>query len=419
MPKARAVAAHGRDSSGAARSPACRGAARAARSVLAPALVPEGPSCVRRSSCSSRSPPCSCASPARRSRPSTFRSGSSGSTTGSTSSCIATRACPSSPSTSGITSARPTRSPGRTGFAHLFEHLMFEGSKNVREGEFDTLLEAAGGNNNGSTNDDRTNYVIDVPANALELALFLESDRMALSARHDDARARRRPARRREERAPAELREQAVRHGVARARRDAVARRVTRTTGRRSATWRISRRRATTTSSTFFKTYYAPNNASLVVAGDIDFDGRADARREMVRRDPARRRASCPSRRRLRRLTGVTRKTLTDRVQLPRLYLAWLTPRHFAPGDAALDVVSSVLAGGKNSRLYKRLVYDTADRAGRLGISRRRPRSAAQFLIIATARPGHTAAELRRASSTRSSRGCSASRPPRAKSSAR
>ncbi len=67
---------------------------------------------------------------------------------------------------------------GRTGFAHLFEHLMFEGSKNVAEGEFDTLLEAAGGNNNGSTSGDRTNYIIDVPANALELALFLESDRM-------------------------------------------------------------------------------------------------------------------------------------------------------------------------------------------------------------------------------------------------
>src|SRR4051812_31687547 len=67
---------------------------------------------------------------------------------------------------------------GRTGFAHLFEHLMFEGSGHVKEGEFDTMLEGAGGNNNGSTTNDRTNYVIDVPANALELALFLESDRM-------------------------------------------------------------------------------------------------------------------------------------------------------------------------------------------------------------------------------------------------
>ncbi|HEX7779479.1 MAG TPA: insulinase family protein, partial [Vicinamibacterales bacterium] len=68
--------------------------------------------------------------------------------------------------------------PGRTGFAHLFEHLMFEGSKNVKEGDFDNLLEAAGGNNNASTAEDRTNYYIDVPANALDLALFLESDRM-------------------------------------------------------------------------------------------------------------------------------------------------------------------------------------------------------------------------------------------------
>src|SRR5512132_460453 len=68
--------------------------------------------------------------------------------------------------------------PGRTGFAHLFEHLMFEGSGHVKEGEFDTLLEAAGATNNGSTETDRTNYYIDTPSNALELALFLESDRM-------------------------------------------------------------------------------------------------------------------------------------------------------------------------------------------------------------------------------------------------
>src|SRR5688572_28656164 len=68
--------------------------------------------------------------------------------------------------------------PGRTGFAHLFEHLMFEGSKNVKEGDFDNFLEAAGGNNNASTAEDRTNYFIDVPSNALDLALFLESDRM-------------------------------------------------------------------------------------------------------------------------------------------------------------------------------------------------------------------------------------------------
>jgi zinc protease len=68
--------------------------------------------------------------------------------------------------------------PGRTGFAHLFEHIMFEGSGHVPEGAFDNWLEAAGGNNNGSTSPDRTNYWEDIPSNALELALFLESDRM-------------------------------------------------------------------------------------------------------------------------------------------------------------------------------------------------------------------------------------------------
>src|SRR5262245_23136897 len=67
---------------------------------------------------------------------------------------------------------------GRTGFAHLFEHLMFMGSKNAKYGDFDRLLEAAGGTNNASTAEDRTNYYIDVPSSALDLALFLESDRM-------------------------------------------------------------------------------------------------------------------------------------------------------------------------------------------------------------------------------------------------
>ncbi len=94
-------------------------------------------------------------------------------------------------------------------------------------------------------------------------------------------------------------------------------------------------------------------------------------------------------------LTDVQRKTLTDKVSLPRLYLAWLTPRFYAPGDAALDVVSSVLTGGKNSRLYKRLVYDMQiaqdvsafQQSGALGSS---------FMIVATARSGHTAAEMQK-----------------------
>ena len=122
--------------------------------------------------------------------------------------------------------------PGRTGFAHLFEHLMFEGSKHVAEGQFDKLLEGVGGNNNGSTTNDRTNYYIDLPSNALELALFLESDRMAylldtMTPQRVDGQ----------------------RDVVKNERRQSYENRpTTHTAGRRSATWKTSPRPVTRTS---------------------------------------------------------------------------------------------------------------------------------------------------------------------------
>jgi zinc protease len=91
----------------------------------------------------------------------------------------------------------------------------------------------------------------------------------------------------------------------------------------------------------------------------------------------------------------VQKKTLTDRVQLPRLYLAWITPRHFDPGDAALDVVADILAGGKNARLYKRLVYDMQI-AQDVRAFQNSARLASYFVIQATPRPGHTADELQK-----------------------
>jgi zinc protease len=94
-------------------------------------------------------------------------------------------------------------------------------------------------------------------------------------------------------------------------------------------------------------------------------------------------------------LTGVQKKTITDRVQLPRLYLAWLTPRHFEPGDATLDVVADVLAGGKNSRLFKRLVYDMQI-AQDVNASQSSAQLSSSFQIVATPRPGHTVAELQK-----------------------
>jgi zinc protease len=284
--------------------------------------------------------------------------------------------------------------PGRTGFAHLFEHLMFEGSQHVPEGQFDILLEGAGGNNNGSTNNDRTNYFIDVPSNALELALYLESDRMGylLETMSPERVDGQRDVVKNERRQSYENRP----YGMASIELDAML-----WPRSHPYSWPVIGRMEDLTAASyedvveFFRTYYAPNNASLVIAGDIDYD-RTQALVEKwfgeIPRGPIVEPVAPPAA----ILTGVQRKTLTDRVSLPRLYLSWLTPRLYAPGDAALDIVSSVLAGGKNSRLYKRLVYDMQiaqdvsafQQSGALGSS---------FLIVATARRGHLAAALQAA----------------------
>ncbi len=144
----------------------------------------------------------------------------------------------------------------------------------------------------------------------------------------------------------------------------------------------------------FFKTYYTPSNASLVVAGDIQ-TAKARALVEKwfsdVKPGPKPVPMTIPGV----ALTGVQKKTITDNVQLPRLYLAWLTPPHLEPADAALDVVADVLAGGKNSRLYKRLVYDMQI-AQSVSASQNSQALSSFFLIEATPRPGHTAEELQK-----------------------
>src|SRR5688500_12134173 len=284
--------------------------------------------------------------------------------------------------------------PGRTGFAHLFEHLMFEGSKHVPEGQFDILLEAAGANNNGSTTNDRTNYIIDVPTNALELALYLESDRMGylldamppeqVNSQRDVVKNERRQ---RYENQP---------YGMASLEIDKML-----WPAGHPYSWPVIGHMEDLTAASqqdvteFFKKYYAPNNASLVIAGDIDFD-RTRALVEKWFGELPRGAAVEPVAPPAAVLTQVKRQTITDQVSLPRLYLAWVTPRYFAPGDATLDVVSSVLTGGKNSRLYKRLVYE--DQIAQ-DVSAFQSSSAlgSSFLVIATARRGRTAAELQKA----------------------
>ena len=144
----------------------------------------------------------------------------------------------------------------------------------------------------------------------------------------------------------------------------------------------------------FFKTYYQPGNASLVVAGDIDVaKTRAAVEKWFADVKPGTAPIGPIDYPRA-NLTDVRRKTIQDRVQLPRLYLAWVTPSHFAPGDAELDVLSLLLAGGKNSRLYKRMVYDLQI-AQDVSAFQASKTLNSEYQIVVTARPGASIDRIR------------------------
>ena len=138
----------------------------------------------------------------------------------------------------------------------------------------------------------------------------------------------------------------------------------------------------------FFRTYYVPSNASLVIAGDIDLA----ATRKLVEKwfgDVPAGKPVPPLTAPTAVLDGVKKKTITDRVQLPRLYLAWHTPALLKPGDATMDIVANVLSGGKNSRLYRRLVYELQI-AQDVNAFQQSQALGSSFLIMATARPGQS-----------------------------
>ena len=277
--------------------------------------------------------------------------------------------------------------PGRTGFAHLFEHVMFEGSMHVPEGEFDNWLEAAGGNNNGSTTNDRTNYYEDLPSNALELALFLESDRMGfllddkapdkINGQRDVVKNEKRQSYDNQPYGSAFLELPTMLYPA----------------GHPYSWSTIGSMEDLTAASfedvaRFFRTYYVPGNASLVIAGDIDIA----ATRKLVEKwfsDVPAGKPVPPINAPTAVLDGVKKKTITDRVQLPRLYLAWHTPALLKPGDAEMDIISNLLSGGKNSRLYRRLVYEMQIAQDVSAVQQSQALDS-NFLIIATARPGQT-----------------------------
>jgi zinc protease len=246
--------------------------------------------------------------------------------------------------------------PGRTGLAHLFEHLMFSGSQHVPEGQFDQLLEAAGAANNGSTSPDRTNYWEVMPSHALELALYLEADRMggllpALTQSHLDAQ---RDVVKNERRQSYENRP----YGLASETLLAALYPPT-----HPYHWPVIGSMADLSAATlddvraFFRTFYAPNNATIAVAGDTNV-ARVRGAVERYFGDIPRGVQVNPPALPLATLAADRRIVIEDEVSLPRLYMAWHSPAAFADGDAALDAAGSILAVGRASRLHRKLVYE-------------------------------------------------------------
>jgi predicted Zn-dependent peptidase len=248
--------------------------------------------------------------------------------------------------------------PGRTGFAHLFEHVMFQGSKHVAKAEHIALVQAAGGTMNGSTWLDRTNYYETLPAHQLELALWLEADRMATlpDAISQENLDNQREVVKNEKRSSYDNRpygswqeklqghlfpaEHPYHHSTIGSMADLDA---------ASLDDVIA----------FFRTYYAPNNAVISIVGDVETAAARAAVERYFGAIPAN--PSIPPLGDLSlppTLGGERRETVRDRVPLPRIYIAFRAPVYGDLRLDALDIAAQILAGGKGSRLDRRLVRD-------------------------------------------------------------
>jgi zinc protease len=275
--------------------------------------------------------------------------------------------------------------PGRTGFAHLFEHIMFMGSQHVPVGKFDQWLEAAGASNNGSTNFDRTNYYETGPSNALPLMLWLDADRMGfllptmdqekLDLQRDVVKNERRqnvdnvPYGRFLESVLPVLFPKAHPYS-----------------------WEVIGSMTDLSAATlddvtrFFRTYYAPNNASIAIAGDFDADSAKAWVAKYFADIP---RATAPVRPTVpaARLARDTMLVVEDRVQLPRVYQVWRSVPALHTDDVALQALAQVLAGGRSSRLYRTLVYEQQVMQD-VGAFQQSAKLDGMFVLQATAKPG-------------------------------
>jgi zinc protease len=279
---------------------------------------------------------------------------------------------------------------GRTGFAHLFEHLMFMGTNRAPTRAFDGWMEEAGGRNNAWTAEDRTDYFDIAPPSALPLVLWLEADRMRdlgplidqgkLDLQRDVVRNERRQSIENRPYGVEELElpkllwpdEHPYHHPVIGSHEDLEAASVADV-------------------KEFFATWYDPANASLVVAGDFDPQQTGALIERTFGSIPSRGKAKDPGapgfRDDVTTLKSVVRATISDNVELTKVTLAWQSPRHFGPGDAELDLLASVLGQGKASRLYKTLVYD--QKIAQQVSARQESRTlGSDFVVDALVRPG-------------------------------
>ncbi len=281
----------------------------------------------------------------------------------------------------------------RNGFAHLFEHLMFQGSKHVGEDQYFAYLERAGASDrNGTTSEDRTNYYETLPSNQLALALWLESDRMGFLLDHVDEAtfdSQRKVVlnerRQNYEDQPYGMVSKYLQESLFPVGHPYHNLTIGSPADLNAATLQDVR--------SFYKTYYVPDNASLVVAGDIN----PEATRQLIEqyfgtlpKEPQPTIHSQPDPVTLDKQTVLH---VDAGVELARVYVAWPSPPFFANGDAALDAVSQVLTSGKTSRLYKRLVYELQV-AKDVSAWQESDQLASTFEIMATAKPGESAEKL-------------------------
>ncbi len=285
-------------------------------------------------------------------------------------------------------------SPGRSGFAHLFEHLMFMGTERVPGAEFDQIMESGGGWNNASTGFDRTNYYSFGPPELLPTLLWLDADRMEDLGRMMD-----------------EEKLEKQRSVVLNERREGVD-----NAPYGKAEFEIGRFlfppdhpyhydiigtaediEAATVEDVkeFFARFYVPNNASLVVAGDFDSEEIRKVIDETFGTLPT---APDPEHavKTPVAMDGTKRAVFTDKVQYARLYMAYHSPAFYEPGDAEMDLAGQILSDGKSSRLYKRLVYD-GELATDISAFQISGQMGSVFLIIATARQGVSLDEVEQA----------------------